>query len=169
MSMNSHSSGPKKKSAARKLRSQDDSENNEVSELLNLFPEGSEQELKELTKEIYLPLDLGKTKSGWSDKDGTRGSPRKEIKMTVLIVHFQTSFRTESVNLSLKGVLIRDSLPAELLNQTFDLVLIHELDQNRKEFIMFQGRAIRDSMQVHRIEFVTMKADSVKKLERLLK
>ena len=113
-------------------------------------------------------VDLENLKKKYSAYEGLgrRIAPRFCLKMTAVVLNHKMSFRTESINISESGVLLKDLLPQDMMKEPFEIVLIHEDDQTgTKTHLLFQGEAVGGPLRTPRITF---KAAVEKSQERLL-
>ena len=156
--------------------SRNDRQNNlfveEVSELLNLHPDGSEFDancfapLKNLEYEP-VNLDLLK-KPGWQDPEvGRRVAPRYDISLTVLIGTYFKAFRSKSKNISLSGLLLQDEIPTHFTKEQFDVVIIQELSPTRRNYMMFRGKVVDIFNRNHRIVLLQSQPGAAERLSYL--
>lgn len=144
----------------------------EVSELLNLHPDGTEFEancfapLKNLEYDT-VNLDLLK-KPGWQDPEsGRRNVPRYDLSLTVLIGTYFKAFRTKSTNISLSGLLLQDDIPDDFTRDKFDVVIIQDVSPTRKNYMMFRGRAIQTFNRTRRIILLESQSGASERLSYL--
>ncbi len=164
MSMNSFSS----RSRNSKYKAMEE----ELSDLLNLHPEGESNQstqLNTITHLSFRDIDREKLQKNWSDPQGRRVAQRHEVQLTVLVVTPNKSFRTQSENVSATGVLLRDILPEAIAQHKFEVVLIRTDDIGKKTFYIFRGHAVRSIPRTRRIQFDAMTAESEAKLQTLFK
>jgi hypothetical protein len=122
MSMNSFSFRAEKLARS----SETSSENSEGIDAFTSPDPEEMQNFLQLKNLNFEPVDLSKLQKGWKDPAGAgrRAAPRFKIQFTVLIANHQKAFRSVSENISATGILLKDILPIEFCDSTFDIVLV---------------------------------------------
>lgn len=153
MSMNSFSSRP---SRSRKKNRRDPWEE-EISELIDLNQNGEPLDPTYLThfqKPHFQPVDLEQFKKNWNDpKPGYRKSPRFALNLSVLVCNRFKTFRSESENISLSGILIKDLMPEEFSQEQFEIILIEENGESQNKYLLFRGKTIDGPLRTNRFKF----------------
>lgn len=142
----------------------------EITDLLELHPEGEAfpvKNLKNLNDQPYEILDLKRLREE-VDPNERRAAPRFEIKYTVLIANHQQAFRTQSQNISATGLLLKDVLPAEFSNHSFDIVMIQTEPSGTRSFLFFRGKAVPGPLRSRRVQFDALTRDSELKLQKAM-
>lgn len=150
MSMNSFSFKAEKK-RRRSRRETDTQTQTDVSQLLDLHPEGATSQSKEAS-----PPDLNLQKYEWQDPMGRRKTPRYELNLTVLISNHRKAFRSQTLNLSSGGLLLKDLLPEEFSQHPFDILMIHTTVDGEKLFFLVRGRALPGRLRGRQIQFESL-------------
>lgn len=122
-------------------------------------------------KEInYQPVDLERLKIKWPEdqKPGTRKAPRYDLHIQVLICNSSKVFRTETENISMSGLLLKDTLPEDFSRHAFDVILIEKDEPHEKKYILFRGRAAEGKLRTGRVYFELTAKDSEQKLAELI-
>jgi hypothetical protein len=115
----------------------------------------------------YQPIDLEKLKLSSDEKNrGRRLAPRYEFKMTALICNHRRAFRTETENISLTGLLLKDTLPEDFSRHFFEVVIIAE-SRGQKNYLFFRGRSLGERLRSPRIVFESVTPDTEHKLSEI--
>lgn len=100
---------------------------------------------------------------------GRRIAPRYELRMEVIILTQNRSFRTSSVNVSASGALLQDPLPQEFMSCTSLEFIFIQISRDQKHRLMFRGRAVGGPNSSARITFIESAGDSQKVLHSAFK
>ena len=84
--------------------------------------------------------------------DDRRVTPRFRAEFETVIFCAGVSFRTKTINVSLTGALLAESIPSAFVDQTFDIILIRHRGRAR-EFFMVKGKALEAPLRSPRIQF----------------
>jgi len=95
-----------------------------------------------------------------------RGSERHEKRLEVLIAGKGKSFRTQTVNLSLTGVMLEKAIPPEMQGGPFEIVFYFQSQGNKKQLV-FQGKVSGDLRDRRRLVFGDLTPNNQKILEEL--
>lgn|GEM_PF-2109095 len=145
-----------------------------VDEALNQYRRGEEftSSAFRVLKEIdFAPVDLEKLKIHWPEDPGAgrRSAPRYKANMTVLISNYRKAFRTQTENISYSGLLLKDTLPEDFSRNFFDVIIIEELADGRKNYLFFRGRAIKSRLRTPRVVFESLAHNTEQRLQELFK
>lgn len=114
------------------------------------------------------PVDLERFRKEDPDTGpGRRRAPRYSLKLVVLLCGPHHSFRTQSINVSMSGILLSDVIPPYLLKDPFDIVLFEENSQDQKSYIKFRGCAV-GGIFTPRLQFVSASEGSQEKLFKIV-
>lgn len=100
------------------------------------------------------------------DPEERRKDPRYAIEFETVVFCKGMSFRTRTINVSLSGALLQESIPAEFVDQIIDIVMIRNVGRNRDYFLV-KGKALGSPFRSPRIQFTTVADVQKKKLEAL--
>jgi hypothetical protein len=143
-------------------------------ELLLRLRKGEEQTSSAIRalKEIhYEPVDLQSLKITWPEDQlpgGKRRAPRYDLHRPVLICNHCKVFRTETENISMTGLLLKDTLPEDFSRYPFDVILIESETDLKKRYILFRGRAAAGKLRSERVYFEFLAKGSKRKLSELI-
>jgi hypothetical protein len=155
--------------ARRKLREQyDDEYTDELN--LNVEADGiSGKEFRNLRKKKHESVDLDALKKKYQGMDlGRRIAPRFPINMSVVVFSQNTSFRTESLNISATGVLLKDLLPASFMEAPIEVLFIYENPRTgHKQHMLFGAMAVGGPLRSARVTFKSSVHQSAELLEGL--
>lgn len=144
----------------------------ELTGILDLHGNGDEftaSAFRRLKDIKFEPVDLAKLKKNWIETDGDRRfAPRFELKLTVLVCNHRKAFRTETMNVSVSGLLLKDVLPLEFSSSTFEVIVIEETAGRSKNYLLFRGKAVDGPIRTPRVIFESLAADTEAKLMALL-
>lgn len=144
----------------------------ELSGILDLHRNGDEftaSAFRRLKNIKFEPVDLSKLKNNWTEnEDDRRIAPRFELKLTVLVCNHRKAFRTETKNVSVSGLLLKDVLPLEFSSNSFEVVVIEEVAGRSKNYLLFRGKAVAGPFRTPRVIFESLAADTEAKLLALL-
>lgn len=103
--------------------------------------------------------------------DNRRSSERHEFKIEVILLSKTgKTFRTQSMNISLGGTLLKDEIPKEFLHIRFDLILVNKFEKDpAKGRLHFQGRVVGDYMDPRRLMFLESDTETQRRLEIMLR
>ena len=118
----------------------------------------------------FKPVNLENLKeSNWLDRGpARRRAPRYHLRLTVLVCNPFKTFRTESLNVSVAGVLLKDLMPDEFSRQPFEVLLIAESSDGKKTYMLFRGRSVDAPLRSNRVIFDSLTPDSEAKLTSLI-
>lgn len=114
------------------------------------------------------PVDIAALKRKYSGyHQGRRVAPRYGINLSVILYTVTKSFRTNSVNVSASGVLLKDHVPEEFMKETFDVVFV---DQNSKDrrYMVFRAKVVGGPVKSDRITFLSSISNSQEVLMNVL-
>ena len=97
-----------------------------------------------------------------------RSSPRSELKLTVLISNRKHTFRAQTLNVSMTGLLMNEMLPAHFMMEVFDLVLVAEQATGEKIYIRTQGTPADAPLRNGRISFKGLSGEAFTQLTNVL-
>lgn len=100
------------------------------------------------------------------DPSERRKDPRYAVEFETVVFCKGQSFRTKTINVSLSGALLQDSIPAEFVDQVIDIVMIRNVGRNRDYFLV-KGKALGSPFRSPRIQFTTVADAQKQKLEAL--
>jgi hypothetical protein len=87
----------------------------------------------------------------------------------VLMTKKGKSFRSSSVNVSIGGALLREAVPAELLRDVMDLLIINPFpDKDTPSHLLMKGRVVGDSRDLRRLIFYDVSPEVQVKLKSIL-
>jgi hypothetical protein len=95
-----------------------------------------------------------------------RGSPRLKMEFEAIIFCGGFSFRTRTINVSMTGALLAESVPVEFVNQELDIVMIRYVGRVR-DYYLVKGRSLGAPLRSPRIHFTFLPDPQRKKLEAL--
>lgn len=95
-----------------------------------------------------------------------RGAPRYRADFEAIVFFNGVSFRTKTINVSITGALLADSIPASFVNQELDIVMIHVSGHNRDSFLV-KGKALDSPLRSPRINFTLVPEAQETKLKAL--
>lgn len=103
--------------------------------------------------------------------DNRRSSERHEFKIEVILLSKSgKTFRTQSMNISMGGTLLKDEIPKEFLHIRFDLILVNKFEKDpAKGRLHFQGRVVGDYMDPRRLMFLESDTETQRRLEIMLR
>ena len=79
------------------------------------------------------------------------------------------SFRSSSQNISIGGALLREAVPAELLREPMDLVIVNPFpDKDTPSHLLFKGRIVGDTKDRRRLMFYDVSPEVQRKLSNIL-
>lgn len=100
---------------------------------------------------------------------GRRVSPRYAKTLTAVIYTSNQSFRSTTLNISVGGALLKDSLPREFQYGKLEILFIHEDPESKhKQYFMFKGEAMANSGPTARIQFLSATQAAQDALAQLL-
>lgn len=126
--------------------------------------------LKQLSEATFKPVNLEELKKRYEHVGGLgrRIAPRFALKMSTVVFNSKGSFKTETMNISSSGVLLRDTLPDTFMNGDFDILLIHENpDSGQKSHLLFRGEAVGGPLRSGRVTFRSAAKSAVELLHKL--
>lgn len=166
--MNSHSS---RSGGLDRPSRQEMDEDLELTGILNLHPEGSEFQPRNIVsfpEALFQPVDLQRLKREYPDSsEGRRAGARYCLRVTVLICNHQKAFRTQTENVSYSGLLTKDQLPETFQKGFFDVLLIDESQIGKKQYVLFRGTLVDGASSTRRVRFEAFGADAERKLTAL--
>lgn len=132
---------------------------------LNLNVDG-----KGSSEQTQKKIDLQALRQKYNHMDlGRRAAPRYSVRVSVLAFNNHDSFRTESVNLSESGVLLKDLLPKSFMDGAFDLVmLVRHPETNETHRLMFKAKAVGGPLRSGRVSFNSSAGQTAELLQSLL-
>jgi hypothetical protein len=144
-----------------------------LAELLLRLRNGEEHTnsaIRALREINYEPVDLERLKIKWPEdqKQGTRKAPRYNLSIPVLICNNNKVFRTETENISMSGLLLKDTLPEDFSRHAFDVILIEKDEPFEKKYLLFRGRAAEGKLRTERVYFELSAKDSQQKLSEMI-
>lgn len=167
MSMNSFSS-PKRRSRNDNLGMS----HNETSELIDINLDGEPPTLeyfRRFKSPDFQPVNLEEFKKNWNDPGpGFRKSPRFDLRFRVLVCNRFKTFSSQSENISLSGILIKDLMPEEFCKDPFEIVLIEEMPESENKYWLFHAKSIDGPMRSNRLMFEALNPTSELKLLELI-
>jgi hypothetical protein len=95
-----------------------------------------------------------------------RNSNRYDKKLEVLIAAKGKSFRTQTINISLTGVMLEKALPFDMFGGPFEIVFYFQNNGAKKQ-IVFQGKVSGDLKDRRRLVFGDLTPNNQKLLEEL--
>lgn len=117
----------------------------------------------------FQPVNLDSLRKDWNDNSrGRRKSPRFNLQLTVLVCNCFKTFRTQSENISLSGILLKDLMPDDFSRHSLEILLIAENGDTQKTYLLFKGRAVDAPMRSNRVVFDSLTPDSETKLLGLI-
>lgn len=117
----------------------------------------------------HTPIDPDKLKVQLPEErfQSRRAAPRFAMKMTVIICNHLKIFCSESENISMTGLLLKDTLPEDFSRHSFDVLLIEEIG-DKKNYLLFRGRAVEARLRTPRILFESHAVNCEAKIHSLL-
>jgi hypothetical protein len=112
------------------------------------------------------PPDL---KDLWTYPEEKRIAPRYNAIFDVAIMRNGISFKTKTLNVSTSGALLGDSIPAQLVNQIFEMIIIFKEIINGQVVqhnFPIMAKALGAPLRTPRIQFVKIDAPVKNHLER---
>lgn len=103
---------------------------------------------------------------GFSSGADRRNASRHEKKLEVLIAGKGKSFRTNTVNISLSGVMLEKAIPNEMLGGAFEIIFFLYKNGSKKQLV-FQGKVTGDVQDRQRLVFGDLSANNQKLLQEL--
>lgn len=87
----------------------------------------------------------------------------------VLMTKKGKSFRSSSLNVSLGGALLREAVPADLLKDVMDLLVINPFpDKDTPSHLLIKGRVVGDARDLRRLMFYDVSPEVQAKLKSIL-
>ncbi len=111
-------------------------------------------------------VDVNDLLKEYTDPRGRRSSERFNFRVSVIIYSAKRSFRTVTTNISLGGVRLRDSIPANFCTGEIEVVFIVQNKHNdTKEYFLMSAKPVtRD-----RVQFTTASSNAKLALRSLIK
>lgn len=142
-------------SRRKRRRSSEDTSFTEAS--ITLLEGISADELKSLREGPQTPIDLNALKKKYEGFAGLgrRIAPRFSLNLQVVIINSRgSSFRTESLNISESGALLKDMLPPNFMDSAFEVLITYNCPETRKpQRLMFTGEAVGGPLRSSRVSF----------------
>ncbi len=114
---------------------------------------------------------LKKNSDGDSDSDDDRRTYKRfphRIEI-VLMTRKGKSFRSSSLNVSIGGALLREAVPATLLKDVMDVLIINPFpDESTPSHLLIKGRVVSDTRDRRRLMFYDISPDVQLKLKAIL-
>ena len=85
--------------------------------------------------------------------DNRRTEPRYRVEFETVVFCSGTSFRTKTINISVNGALLAESIPASFVDQVLDIVLIRHVGRVR-DFFLIKGKGLEAPLRSPRIQFI---------------
>ena len=135
------------------------------------------QDIKEFTadnvnwdKTPIIPVLSKNSDSAVDSEDDRREYKRFPHRIElVLMTKKGKSFRSSSLNVSLGGALLREAVPAALLKDAMDLLIINPFpDKNTPSHLLIKGRVVGDTRDRRRLMFYDVSPDVQLKLRAIL-
>lgn len=145
MGMNSFSWKMDLLAARRKKRSSEETDSITITKTLTQLEGLSQETMRDLRGQPLEAIDLDFLKKKYADTPnlGRRVAPRFELKLSVVAFSASQSFRTESLNISETGALLKDSLPLSFFNQPFEILFTYENPRTgSKHHLLFNAKAV---------------------------
>jgi hypothetical protein len=101
------------------------------------------------------------------DSGERRGTPRFKIEFETIIFCDGVSFRTRTINVSMSGALLAESVPVEFVDRHLDIVMIRYVGRVR-DYYLVKGKALGAPLRSPRLQFTFLPDAQKKKLEILL-
>lgn len=103
---------------------------------------------------------------GFNSDADRRSANRHERKLEVLIAGKGKSFRTNTVNISLSGVMLEKAIPNDMLGGPFEIIFFLHSNGSKKQLV-FQGKVTGDLKDRQRLVFGDLSASNQKLLQEL--
>lgn len=100
------------------------------------------------------------------DAGERRNAPRFMVEFETVIFCQGNSFRTKTINVSLTGALLAESVPVSFVDQSLDIVMIRHSGRNR-EYYLVKGKSLGAPLRSPRILFTQIEKAQYLKLEAL--
>jgi hypothetical protein len=117
----------------------------------------SSEELRALREGPQQAIDLEVLKRKYEGFAGLgrRIAPRFSLNLSVVIMnHKGSSFRTESLNISESGALLKDMLPPNFMDSTFEILITYTCPETKTpQRLMFTGEAVGGPLRTPRVSF----------------
>ncbi len=124
---------------------------------MTLLGDISSEELKALREGPQQIIDLEHLKRKYDGFAGLgrRIAPRFPLNLSVVIVnHKGSSFRTQSLNISESGALLKDMLPPNFMDSIFEILITYTCPQAKTpRHLMFTGQAVGGPLRTPRVSF----------------
>lgn len=148
-------------------------------EELELLPLGSQSEvwespkftsLQDLRKEPSVIIDLNQVKKIYAQETtlGQRRAPRFNLAFEAIVMGKGRSFRSTTLNVSVVGCYLKDSLPQEFnYGPLLEIVLVYKHNNGTNEYFLFHGKTVDAPLSSHRVQFIRSVGASVERLAQL--
>ncbi len=121
-------------------------------------------------KTPVIPILTKSSKSPVDSEDDRRQYKRFPHRIELVIMTKKgKSFRSSSLNVSLGGALLREAVPASLLKDVMDVLIINPFpDNNTPSHLLIKGRVVGDTRDRRRLMFYDMSPEVQLKLHSIL-
>ncbi len=130
---------------------------------------GHELDYSKIQKISKVKIKMTKTGKGSIDINNRRSTIRHGLKIEVVIITKERTFRTYSKNISLGGTLLEDEVPPDFLNKPFELIIINRFEADPgKRRLLFQAKIVGDIENPRRLMFLNAEPEMMARLDALL-
>ena len=100
-----------------------------------------------------------------------RASRRLTVRLEVILINKNgRTFRSDSIDISKGGTMLRDELPQEFVNCRFDMILVNKFEKDpSKGRVHMQCRVVGDYKNPRRLMFLDPDSGTLRRLEAMLK
>ncbi len=95
---------------------------------------------------------------------GRRIAPRFPVELEIIILTQTKSFRTQSINVSSSGALLKDPLPEEFMKANLDIIIVRTKGSSKRR-LLFRGTAVGGPLRSSRITFEACVKDADEELK----
>ncbi len=109
------------------------------------------------------------TKEAQIQPEERRKHPRHNFKIEIILMASFGSFRTHSHDISLSGTQLVDKIPAEFLDQPFDVIIVNPFETNPAiARLILPVKLVGNPSDLWRLQFANQNQNQVSKLSALL-